>query len=76
MLATPEVAEVLSVSVGAALISLTRAVFGDAGRGVEHLAALYRPDRFRLEMALERVGDGAERHWEMVDRPARQAGAA
>ena len=76
VLATPEVAEVLSVSVGAALISLTRAVFDDAGHGVEHLAALYRPDRFRLEMALERVGDGAERHWEMVDGPARQAGAA
>ena len=36
------------------------------GRGVEYLSALYRPDLFRLEMDLTRVGDGEARHWEPV----------
>jgi hypothetical protein len=41
------------------------------GRGVEHLSALYRPDRFRLEMTLNRVGEGDARQWE----PALATGA-
>lgn len=65
-LAGPDVAEALGVSVGAALLSLTRIVRDEAGRGVEHLAALYRPDLFRLEMKLNRVGEGPGRHWEPV----------
>lgn len=66
VLATPEVAEALDVWVGAALIALSRVVYDAEGRGVEHLSALYRPDRFRLEMTLNRVGQGAARHWEPV----------
>jgi GntR family transcriptional regulator len=62
-LATPEVAEALDVAPGAALIALTRVVLDAGGRGVEHLDALYRPDRFRLEMTLDRVGEGGARHW-------------
>lgn len=62
-LATPEVAEALDVSPGAALIALTRVVFDASGRGVEHLAALYRPDRFRLDMVLNRVGKTGARQW-------------
>lgn len=68
-LAAPEVAEALDVSVGAALIALTRVVFDAEGRGVEHLSALYRPDRFRLEMLLNRVGAGDARHWEPAPAP-------
>lgn len=75
-LATPDVAEALEVSVGAALISLTRVVFDDAGRGVEHLAALYRPDRFRLEMTLNRVGEADSRHWAPVLVPRKHQKAA
>ncbi len=63
VLATPEVAESLEVSVGAALISLTRVVLDADGKGVEHLVALYRPDRYRLEMTLNRVGAADARHW-------------
>jgi GntR family transcriptional regulator len=63
-LAAPGVAEALEVSVGAPLIALTRVVRDEDGRGVEHLSALYRPDRFRLEMTLDRVGVGDGRHWE------------
>ena len=65
-LATPEVADALKVAVGAPLLSLKRVVRDADGRGVEHLAALYRPDLFRLEMTLSRVGNGDTRHWEPV----------
>jgi GntR family transcriptional regulator len=68
-LATPQVATALDVQVGAALISLSRVVFDAKGRGVEHLQALYRPDRFRLEMELDRVGQGEGRHWTPVLLP-------
>lgn len=68
-LATPEVAEALDLAPGSALISLTRVVYDVNDQGVEHLAALYRPDRFRLEMVLNRVGDSDTRHWEPVLGP-------
>lgn len=62
-LAGPDVAETLEVSVGTALISLVRVVYDESGRGIEHLSALYRPDRFRLDMTLNRVGKADEREW-------------
>lgn len=65
-LAAPDVAEALGVSVGAALLSLKRVVRDDTGRGVEYLSAYYRPDMFRLEMSLARVGDVDARHWQPV----------
>ena len=68
-LAGPDVAEALGVSVGAALLSLRRVVRDGDGRAVEYLAALYRPDRFELEMSLSRVGESAMRHWEPVVEP-------
>lgn len=63
-LAGPEVAEALEIAVGSALLSVQRVVRDHEGRGVEFLSALYRPDMFRLDMALTRVGQGAARHWE------------
>ncbi len=65
-LATPDVAEALAVAVGSPLLSLKRTVWDADGRGVEFLSALYRPDLFRLEMTLSRVGSGEARHWEPV----------
>ena len=62
-LAAPDVAEALEVAVGSALLSLHRVVLDVNGAGVEYLAGLYRPDMFRLDMALNRVGEGGERHW-------------
>lgn len=59
-LAGPDVAEALGTSVGAALLSVSRVVRDDAGNGVEFLAGLYRPDRFRLDMPLTRV----EQRWQ------------
>ena len=50
--------------VGSALLSLRRVVKDIDGNGIEFLAALYRPDMFRLEMSLARVSKGNERHWQ------------
>ncbi|WP_302139446.1 GntR family transcriptional regulator [Halomonas alkalicola] len=63
-LATHEVAEALGVSVGSPLIALTRMVFDEEGRGVEYLDALYRPDRYRIQIDLNRTGDEESRYWE------------
>lgn len=63
-LAGPDVAEALEVDVGSALLSLRRVVRDVDSNGIEYLAGLYRPDMFRLEMPLTRVGQGAARHWE------------
>ncbi|MEX0279999.1 MAG: GntR family transcriptional regulator [Arenibacterium sp.] len=63
-LAAPSVARALDISVGAALLSLDRIVRDQAGRGVEYLSALYRPDLFQLDMSLARVGQASNRHWE------------
>lgn len=65
-LAAPDVAEALGISVGSALLSLRRVVRDAEGRGVEYLSALYRPDLFRLDMTLTRVGTGASGHWAPV----------
>ncbi len=62
-LAGPETATALQVEIGAPLISLVRVVRDIDGRGVEHLSALYRPDKHQLHMALSRVGEGTNRHW-------------
>lgn len=64
--AAPDVAEALALPVGSPLLALKRTVWDEAGRGVEYLSALYRPDLFRLEMAMTRVGAGEARHWEPV----------
>ncbi|WP_112323534.1 GntR family transcriptional regulator [Oceanibium sediminis] len=65
-LATPEVARSLDISEGSALISLIRVVRDAEGRAIEHLAALYRPDLYRFEMSLARVGAEDARHWSPV----------
>lgn len=69
-LAGPESAAALEVEIGAPLLSLTRVVSDLHGRAIEHLTALYRPDRYCFHMALAREGEGQERYW----RPAAQAG--
>ena len=63
-LAGPEVAAALALDIGAPLISLTRVVHDRDGRGVEHLHALYRPDRFSFQMELLRTGSAGARRWQ------------
>ena len=75
-LAAPDVAEALGIEVGSALLSIRRVVRDVSGRGVEYLSALYRPDLFRLEMKLDRVGSEGSRHWApVIDRSTRREAA-
>ncbi|CAL8970735.1 HTH-type transcriptional repressor YvoA [Rhodoplanes serenus] len=67
-LAAPEVARALDVDVGAPLIEMTRVVFDQSGQGVEHLHALYRPDRYAFCMDLVRTGARGTPHWSPVGR--------
>jgi GntR family transcriptional regulator len=62
-LAGPDVATALGLEIGAPLLSLTRVVLDREGRGVEHLHALYRPDRFSFQMELLRTGTTGNRRW-------------
>jgi GntR family transcriptional regulator len=66
-LAGPEVASALDLEIGAALLSMTRVVFEENGRGIEHLQALYRPDRYSFNMELTRTGDDGARRWKAAD---------
>ncbi|MFC7556163.1 GntR family transcriptional regulator [Pseudoroseomonas wenyumeiae] len=70
-LAGPDVAGLLQLEIGAPLLSLTRVVEDEAGRAVEHLHALYRPDRFTFEMQLQRTGAQGARRWSPLP-PRRQ----
>jgi GntR family transcriptional regulator len=63
VLASPEAATALNVDIGSALIALTRVVYDGKGRGVEHLHALYRPDRYAFRMDLVRTGRDGGRRW-------------
>ncbi len=74
-LAGPDVALHLGIEIGAPLIALTRIVYDTAGAGVEHLAALYRPDLYQFEMELTRHGTASARRWQPVvvhDRPTQR----
>jgi len=68
-LAGPEVAGLLQLEIGAPLLSLTRVVEDEAGRALEHLHALYRPDRFSFEMQLQRTGAEGARRWSPLPPP-------
>jgi GntR family transcriptional regulator len=68
-LATPDVAKALDVRTGSPLIELDRVVYDRSGRAVEHLHALYRPDRYAFEMDLVRSG-AAAKAWSPVMRRA------
>lgn len=74
-LATPAVAAALGVKVGSPLIELTRVVFDGKGRGVEHLHALYRPDRYSLVIDLVRAGRANAKTWAPVMPAARDRNA-
>ncbi|WP_439498906.1 GntR family transcriptional regulator [Bosea sp. (in: a-proteobacteria)] len=72
-LASPDIAEALELEIGSPLLSLTRIVFGPKGEGVEHLHALYRPDRYSFQMELERAGGARARRWSPVPSRASEA---
>ena len=67
-LATPDVADALGLHTGSPLIELVRTVYDQSGRGVEHLHALYRPDRYAFEIDLVRSGAADTKAWAPVVR--------
>lgn len=67
-LAGPDVATALGVHSGSPLIELVRIVYDQKERGVEHLHALYRPDRYAFEIDLVRSGVAASATWSPVIR--------
>jgi GntR family transcriptional regulator len=75
-LAAPDVARALGVETGSPLIELVRTVYDRDGRGVEHLHALYRPDRYSFEFDLVRTG-GSKRSWSTLPprKPTRKSSA-
>lgn len=80
-LATPQVAKALGLHTGSPLIELVRVVYDQAGRGVEYLHALYRPDRYSFEFDLMRSGVSDARSWAPVvgktsEKAARRPAAA
>jgi GntR family transcriptional regulator len=66
-LAMPHVAQALDVRTASPLIELVRVVCDRSGRVVEHLHALYRPDRYAFEMDLVRSG-AATKAWSPIVR--------
>jgi|1185.fasta_scaffold69860_2 GntR family transcriptional regulator len=62
-LAEPSIAALLDVEVGAPLLAVTRVVHDHAGRRVQLLRGLYRPDRYQYRMQLSRRGDDVPRIW-------------
>ncbi len=75
-LATPDVAAALGVHMGTPLIELTRVVYDQSGRGVEHLHALYRPDRYAFEIDLVRSGKRSKAWSPVLRRSGKAVGKA
>ncbi len=65
-MAAPDVARALGLRTGSPLIELVRVVYDQAGRGVEHLHALYRPDRYAFEIDLVRSGAAKGKEWSPI----------
>lgn len=65
--ASPLVAQTLKLPPGAPLLKVSRLVSDDAGRPIEYIDVLYRPDMYYLEMDLRRGEDDAGRRvWSAV----------
>lgn len=62
-LAGADVADLLGVPIGAALLKLSRTVYDQNGRAVEFVTGLYRPDRYQYKMTLSRVGGKTRKLW-------------
>lgn len=69
-LADPAVAAALAIDAGAPLLEVSRIVSDTAGRPVEYIRVLYRPDRYQFEMDLKRVGDEESMRWAAGPDPA------
>ena len=62
-LADGEIAQVLNVEFGSALLKIDRIIFDQTQRPVEYISALYRPDLYQYHMTLSRTGTEPSRIW-------------
>ena len=62
-LADRESAAAMEVKLGTPLLRISRKVFDAAGRVVEYIVGLYRPDQYQYRMSLTRVADGDRLRW-------------
>lgn len=72
-LADPDVAGALGISVGEALLTITRVVFDAKDRPVEYLRALYRPDRYVYRMSMSREQGTKSMYWSPNSDPVDEA---
>mgnify|MGYP001813091495 FL=1 len=68
-LADSIVAGPLGVELGSPLLRIERVVYERTQRPVEHITALYRPDRYQYHMTLTRVGNARARSWTSSSHP-------
>lgn len=66
-LADVEVAAALDVPVGAPLLEVRRVVHDAGGRPVEYIRVLYRPDRYRFDMTMQRAAPDDAIRWSASD---------
>jgi GntR family transcriptional regulator len=64
-LADAQVAPLLGVEVGSALLKITRVVRDQGERPVEFITGLYRPDRYQYAMSLLRIQEPSRNLWAM-----------
>lgn len=69
-LADARVAPLLKTAVGAPLLRISRVVQDSAGRPVEYIIGLYRPDRYQFRMSLDRVRGEEQNTWSARVAPA------
>jgi GntR family transcriptional regulator len=69
-LADTRVAPLLKTAVGAPLLRISRIVQDSAGKPVEYIVGLYRPDRYQFRMSLDRVRGGDRNTWSASVAPA------
>ncbi len=69
-LADARVAPLLNTAIGAPLLRIGRVVQDAAGRPVEYIIGLYRPDRYQFRMSLDRVRGEEENTWSARVAPA------
>jgi GntR family transcriptional regulator len=62
-LAAPEVARLLQIEPGEALLSVRRLVLSDTGQVVEHISGLYRPDTYEHHMEYDRSQTSTAEIW-------------
>jgi GntR family transcriptional regulator len=75
-LADSEVSSALSVHAGTPLIEVRRVVRDSAGRPVEYIRALYRPDVYHFEMSMNRVREREGMRWSTQTSSPVPAGGA